>query len=778
MGLSTKGAQSTTNGVKQEEKYASQFSSIINLVNTVIGAGTLGLPFAIAKAGLLPASLMFLFMIIISFISFFQLIYVADATCLYTYGDLAGKVFGVYGILSIAFCTFLKCFGVLWAYIVLAGDFLLAILEACNVPSTSFIMNRWLLTLVMGVGFYVPLSWFRRVASLKYVSSFALVAILYAIVIVFIRFFVSSTPNVPVVHRKGEMIHPSLSIIQCFSTFCFAFGCHQNLPFIQGELQNKSRSKMLFVTAVSFFIVSIGYIMCGYFGYFQFTDLFFVADSPGNILTMYPSNDIAIIIARVGTLITVIFSYPLLLIPARSALFNVLRVMYDMFTCQGSIKEAYANISAVPPLIPPEYQDKKILGPLTKHHLITSAVGTLLALLTTLLSVFLYKVNFVFDIIGSTAGAVVAFVVPPALFIRVVTNPSRYVSRKRRMILHGEIVTYVDESEFQVVTPEDLDGLKEKEANGEKGEGREEEKRENGTRNSEEKNNESSQQASMTSSNELSSQTADKPKGTSKLVRKVTQVQRVQSMRIPRHVMLDTSIPLQPIGEHTSSSGGDVSYVNESEDSPSGDRATSRTGLLSHDDELHTPLLAGSQSSDDSQACPSVRSAHDGVMKVKKITPIKQLVRKTTLAHPSALKYPAAQLGEAGSRNTVAIATGLSAGTSMKTGQDESLKIGKYDVEGLDMTTYQIIDEVDSDVFRLPTPAAEQNGDEYEVLPDDPSEDDLVQKELRQLLVPKKKGSFAVVCAWIVMGLGIFFGMISLAMAIIYDTDLKNKIPI
>lgn len=74
--------------VKIQQKSATVFSGIINLMNTIIGAGVLGLPYAFARAGVVPAILIFILMILYTFCSFSHLVYVSDATLVYSYGDV------------------------------------------------------------------------------------------------------------------------------------------------------------------------------------------------------------------------------------------------------------------------------------------------------------------------------------------------------------------------------------------------------------------------------------------------------------------------------------------------------------------------------------------------------------------------------------------------------------------------------------------------------------------------------------------------------------------
>ena len=67
---------------------ATQISSLVSLVNTIVGAGTLGLPLAFAKAGLVPSLIIFVIMLSLTLLSLYYVVYSSDATLLYSYGEV------------------------------------------------------------------------------------------------------------------------------------------------------------------------------------------------------------------------------------------------------------------------------------------------------------------------------------------------------------------------------------------------------------------------------------------------------------------------------------------------------------------------------------------------------------------------------------------------------------------------------------------------------------------------------------------------------------------
>ncbi|KAK2947253.1 Transmembrane amino acid transporter [Blattamonas nauphoetae] len=440
----------------KKAKPATIVSGTINLVNTVIGAGTLGLPYAFAKAGLLPAILMFIALALLSYLTMYYIAYASDVTLCYSCGDIASKLYGPIGILLISLIVFIKCFGVLWSYSVLVGDFLISLLQAMRVPATSFVVNRYFITPMVGFFVYQPLSWFERVDSLKMFSFASIISMLYVVFVVVLRFIWNPAAQI---HAKPEIIHPSPTIIQTFSMLCFAFGCHQTVPILQGELKKKDVHLMNRVGVLSFIIVAAIYFTCGLFGYLQFTNIFFTARSPGNVLTLFPDNDWFALVARICLTFVVIISFPLLVIPARSSLWNIIRVVKDI--AQKPKDKPMRNLypsGRPPPLLPNEWKDKKVCGPLTKYRLFVMLFGSGLTTGAILLGMFVSKVDIVFDIIGSTAGCAVGFVIPAMFYIRCRTHPEMAVSKDRHRILVDtsnpvDIPFYEQIKDFNTVSP-------------------------------------------------------------------------------------------------------------------------------------------------------------------------------------------------------------------------------------------------------------------------------------------------------------------------------------
>ncbi|KAK2955249.1 hypothetical protein BLNAU_9801 [Blattamonas nauphoetae] len=399
------------------------------------------------------------------------------------------------------------------------------------------------------------------------------------------------------------------------------------------------------------------------------------------------------------------------MVPTRSSLFSIIRVVYDLIKKDKSTpaSKLYANGNA-PQLIPRHWKEIKIGCGLTKHHLATGFTGSMITVFTTLLSCFLYQVALVFDINGSTAGCAVAFVIPPLLYIRCKTRPDIAVNLDRKRVIMNippgqpipgeepeeEWEEYESEEE---VTDHDFseDGEeyfdKRPSANGPPSD----------QPSSEQPANE------VQESNDVPNPTQDpepepRPKKTKKV--KVTRRRRVvHQLAAPKRVhQIDVD---GPIGG-TSHNDGVMP-------------TQSRMGLLAAQSPAITPQ-------------PGYGYA--------------------TSPSPDATNFTV-EMVEAPAYEPTADSTDASSFAGLS---------GRDSAAGIE-----------------PSPSI-QGTEQYRskaqpfYLPDNPADDDMYQKPIRKYLVKHKKSEPKIVIAYLVMVLGIVLGLIALAMAIIYDTDLKNKI--
>lgn len=95
-----------------------------------------------------------------------------------------------------------------------------------------------------------PLSFLRKLDSLKYTSLIALFAVAYLVVIVVYHYI---TPNFPPPPPESiEYFHLTTKIFAQLPVFIFAFTCHQNVRLFYFKEEEKKKTNFFIYTLLDF----------------------------------------------------------------------------------------------------------------------------------------------------------------------------------------------------------------------------------------------------------------------------------------------------------------------------------------------------------------------------------------------------------------------------------------------------------------------------------------------------------------------------------------------
>jgi amino acid permease len=280
------------------------------------GAGILAMPFAMKSDGIILGALV---IATAGFASGFGLYLQGFSSQFVPRGHASffaiSKV--TYPSLAVIFdiAIAVKCFGVGVSYLIIIADLMPQISHSLGATS-GWLLERdfWVLISMAVVG---PLSFLRKLDSLKYTSLVALVSVGYLAIIVVAHFFADGDS----VERGPVSAVYSGSISQVISTLpiiVFAFTCHQNMYSVMNELRDPCELSYRIIIVTSIASAGVFYLIVGVCGYLTFGD-----HVGGNIISMYPYNLFSII-GRIAIVILVIFSYPLQCHPCRASLNHVI----------------------------------------------------------------------------------------------------------------------------------------------------------------------------------------------------------------------------------------------------------------------------------------------------------------------------------------------------------------------------------------------------------------------------------------------------------------------
>lgn len=412
-------------------------SGTINLLNTIIGAGILAMPYGLKANGAVFGC----FLIVWSSLTSSFGLYLQNKVAKYTQQQGAVSYFSLaqltYPHLSIIFDTAIsiKCFGVGVSYLVVIGDLMPKIMESLNVLPESLLMHRNFWITIFMFTIVVPLSYLKKLDSLKYTSVVALFSVVYLICLVVEHYFANDIP----VPDKVVNIWGPISIkstLSSFPIFVFAYTCHQNMFAIINELKplekegSPTRQSNLIIRN-SIATACGSYLVVGVIGYLSFGN--FVN---GNIITMYPKDSISSLIGRLCIVIMVSLSFPLQCHPCRGSINHVIHFItngvHSAKARRAATNDGYttlqSDVESLTSIASESIQDESfvsttpmegahdtdghdpIIVPLTssKFYIITTVIVTA----SYLVAITVTSLEHVLAFVGSTGSTSISFILP------------------------------------------------------------------------------------------------------------------------------------------------------------------------------------------------------------------------------------------------------------------------------------------------------------------------------------------------------------------------------
>eukprot|EP01084_Bolivina_argentea_P270415 459802_1 len=330
---------------------ATVFSSVMNLCNTVIGAGILGLPETMTHTGWLLG-----FVLLIIFAGLAQTTLHLAMMAAHTLKVNENNIRVSYLTMCqntvprltylVDFSVGMTCFGVCCAYLVVIGDLMPDVAaqiidrsheqEAPTVEKVLESRQFWIVVFLIVV--CIPTARLKKIDSLRFTSTAAIVCFTYVTIIVVLYAFIPELdlcdPDDPErfvqfcenTHIHAAPIQSAQDLLKFFKAapvIIFAFTCHQNAFSVTNELQIASKTNLNKTLFGSISFCCVVYCMVSFSGYWSFGE-----SAPSNLLTAYPKS-IPILIVRICLSLAIAFSYPVLAHPARNSFSSLIFQVAD-----------------------------------------------------------------------------------------------------------------------------------------------------------------------------------------------------------------------------------------------------------------------------------------------------------------------------------------------------------------------------------------------------------------------------------------------------------------
>lgn len=364
----------------------SKTSSIINLCNTILGAGMLTLPHACSAVGVVPGALLILVSACAAMFGLYLLSESARfvgrnssffALCKITYPKTA---------FLFDFAIAIKCFGVSISYVILIGQLMHEVMVSLNYSKDLlYVQEKFWMTIFMIV--IVPLAFLKKLDSMKYTSFLALIAVVYLVVIIImtaVRPFDGS--SIPQAWTWGKT---SLQGFEALPVYIFAYTCHQNIFAVFNEMRDNSPKAMKQTIGTSIIICTSVYELIGMVGYFVFG-----AAVSDNILKNLGTT-MSLVVCQIALTVLFVFSYSLQSHPARASFNRLFNAALNATVLRG------------------KYRDRDDMSR-AAYVILTS----LLLILSYVIAYFCEQVSIVLGVVGATASTSICYILPGIFYYK------------------------------------------------------------------------------------------------------------------------------------------------------------------------------------------------------------------------------------------------------------------------------------------------------------------------------------------------------------------------
>lgn len=371
--------------------------SIFNLSNAIMGSGILGLAYAMSNTGIVVFLVLLAFIAVLSGYSIHLLLKSAGVVGIRAYEQLGLRAFGQPGKVVAALIITIHNIGAMSSYLYIVKIELPAVIIGLlgqEKSSGEWYLEGKFLIMIVSVCVILPLALMRQLGYLGYTSGFSLSCMVFFLIAVIYKKFVTEcpfmsgnsthTPNITEhISSNGtceaKLITLTPQAAYTIPILAFAFVCHPEVLPIYTELRKPTKQRMQNIANISILAMFVMYLLTAIFGY-----LTFYSSVLDELLKNYSKTDTLMLCVRLAVLVAVTLTVPVVLFPIRRAILQLL------------------------------FPDKPFHW--ARHILIALC----LLFLVNLLVIFVPNIREIFGVIGATSAPSLIFILPGIFYTRII----------------------------------------------------------------------------------------------------------------------------------------------------------------------------------------------------------------------------------------------------------------------------------------------------------------------------------------------------------------------
>ncbi|XP_044763289.1 putative sodium-coupled neutral amino acid transporter 11 [Coccinella septempunctata] len=286
-----------------------------NFINSIIGSGVIGIPYALQKAGFGFGLVLLLLVAYITDYSIILMIKCGHLSGRFSYQGIMEAAFGRPGYILLGILQFFYPFVAMVSYNVVVGDTVTKVLIRLTGMSTSSLFaKRQVIVFLANLLITIPLCLYRNVSKLAKISFFSLVCIAFILFSILVRMGEMSH-RVP--EHQASWTFFNDDIVPAIGIMAFAFMCHHNTFLIYTSIEEPDEKKWATVTHVSISTSLIVALLFGLAGYATFA-----AYSQGDLLENYCWDDDLMNLSRLLFSVQILLTYPIECLVTREVIEN------------------------------------------------------------------------------------------------------------------------------------------------------------------------------------------------------------------------------------------------------------------------------------------------------------------------------------------------------------------------------------------------------------------------------------------------------------------------
>jgi len=369
---------------------ATTYSCTLNLMNTMIGAGILTLPYAFSKMGVIMGLVVMLLAVCSTLFCLHILSVHVRVFRNPSYSKLATVTMPRFKVL-VDFAIALMCFGNSIGYLCIIGDNVSdAVLGISSAAKGVLIDRRFWISLTV-VCVIAPVSTLKNLHSLRYLSTVSIVMTTFITAVLCLYAY---EPDKYFSDAKMDCTSESwyiglppgtgvLDVLREVPLFVFGFTCHQNILSLCTEAKTQRQKEFNRIIYYGVGGVALIYTL------FALTGFYLIGTAlKADILTCLPKDSPLVLVCRLGISMNVTFSMPLQVHPTRDSISSMI--------FGGGVRA-------------------KDLSPLKYYGLTLGVVvcATGVALVVT-------SIDTIFGLVGAVCGLFICYILPSFFFIKLV----------------------------------------------------------------------------------------------------------------------------------------------------------------------------------------------------------------------------------------------------------------------------------------------------------------------------------------------------------------------